>query len=195
VRPVWSAPLAATLVAVPLALGWAWRPQLNFFAKPGTDLARLAILHLERGRPERAVELYLQALDAGEGKANWWYNLGVAYTQLGREQEADDAFEHTAELKPGSRTIRKWLAGWRARQALVSLAQEDHREAVRLFEQALELDDQDARNWYSLGFAYQRLANLDKAREAFRRAATLEPGNAGYRAAHEALGGAGQPEK
>jgi GlpG protein len=53
--------------------------------------------------------------------------------------------------------------------------------AVALLERAVRLDDRQARSWFNLGIAYQRMGRERDATEAFRHAANLEPGSGVYR--------------
>jgi GlpG protein len=59
--------------------------------------------------------------------------------------------------------------------------------AVRLYREALAFDDRQGSWWYNLGIAYQKLGNTELAIEAYERASTLEPNEAKYRAALNAL--------
>ena len=55
------------------------------------------------------------------------------------------------------------------------------REATFRWEQAVALDDTDARIWNNLGVAYEATDQLDRAIEAHRRAVELDPGLREYR--------------
>jgi membrane associated rhomboid family serine protease len=49
--------LVTTAIVLSFVAGILWRPNLNLFGSAGHDLAFLGYLELERGRPEKAVEL------------------------------------------------------------------------------------------------------------------------------------------
>jgi membrane associated rhomboid family serine protease len=59
-------------------------------------------------------------------------------------------------------------------------------EAVRWLDEATALDPKDARSWFNLGIAYQRLGKSKDAAAAYATAYRLEPTKAIYRLAHEA---------
>lgn len=58
-------------------------------------------------------------------------------------------------------------------------------EAVRWLSMATELNPKDARSWFNLGVAYQRLNRLRDASLAYETARRLEPDNPAYRGARE----------
>ena len=57
---------------------------------------------LERGDTNGAIDSYLQAVNAKPEVYSWWINLGRAYQQAGRKNEATDAYKHAAEFKGAS---------------------------------------------------------------------------------------------
>ncbi len=54
---------------------------------------------LDRGDANRAIDFYLQAVNAKPEVYSWWINLGRAYQKAGRKNEATDAYKHAAELR------------------------------------------------------------------------------------------------
>lgn len=130
----------------------------------------------------KAEELYHQAIDR---KSLYWdgYNiLGLFYKNQGRFEEAAKAFEKVTELAPANVRALSSLAGiyhnlGRTDQAIATLHrslkmeptyraltnlgtiyfyQRDYSQAIRFYEQALELNDTDRRIWGNLGYAYQQ---------------------------------------
>ena len=59
--------------------------------------------------------------------------------------------------------------------------------AARHLRAALAIRDDSAPDWFNLGIALQRLGREAEARQAFQRAAELEPANADYRSAFEQI--------
>jgi GlpG protein len=88
------------------------RPYINQGANYGAELAYLGYRDLERGRDERAVQRFRRALERDDRQAGWWYNLGVAYSRLHRDQDALTAFQHAVDLEPRSIDFRKTLDEW-----------------------------------------------------------------------------------
>jgi membrane associated rhomboid family serine protease len=58
-----------------------------------------------------------------------------------------------------------------------------HVQAVVMLESAVRLDREPAEPWFLLGVAWHRLGQLELAADAYREAATREPGNGEYRQA------------
>jgi Flp pilus assembly protein TadD len=63
-------------------------------------------------------------------------------------------------------------------KGLASLKKGDFNNAVKLFEQAYELDKSDGEIVNNLGFSYLKQGNLDPAQQAITIALTLSPGRA-----------------
>ena len=61
-----------------------------------------------------------------------------------------------------------------------SLQKDQNQEALRWYLDATRLAPQNASNWFNLGIAYHKLDNLPLAKDAYGRAAQLEPSNAKY---------------
>jgi GlpG protein len=80
-----------------------------------------------------------------------------------------------------------------AYQGYRALLDKDNQKAVRLFEQAVALNSQEAGWWYNLGIAHDRLGHRQDALNAWRRAVALEPNNKLYQSAQsgfeEPIGG------
>ncbi len=88
--------------------------------------------------------------------------LGVVYFRLGLYPRAIEIFEELARAHPTQRTPKINLA-------LCYLKTAQSRDARRLLEQVVAAHPSDARAWGYLGLAYERLDDLDKAREAYLR--------------------------
>jgi tetratricopeptide (TPR) repeat protein len=95
--------------------------------------------------------------------------------------------QHAVDLKPGDRDWRQLLAALKATQAFREHKLAHKEEAVKLYQEALALDDRQAQWWYNLGVAYLDQGRPDSAREVWQRAAALDPGNESYRTALESL--------
>ncbi len=64
-----------------------------------------------------------------------------------------------------------------------ALLDNDNQKAIRLLQQAVALDSQEAGWWYNLGIAHDRLGQKQDALRAWRRAIALEPNNKLYQSA------------
>ena len=69
----------------------------------------LASLMLESGDADAAIAQYRMIVDRDPSFADAWLNLGVAYGNAGRYDEARQAWEMTIRLDSGNRTARNYL--------------------------------------------------------------------------------------
>ncbi len=68
---------------------------------------------LRAGKPERAVEIFRRAIAAeekGDGLANCYLGLGSALAELGRKQEAVEAYRKVTELRAADPEAHRALA-------------------------------------------------------------------------------------
>jgi GlpG protein len=85
------------------------RRYVNLSNTVGQELAARAYEEQTRGHTTSAVELYRKALAIDSCQATWWFNLGIAYQQLGQTERAIDAYEHAVALKPNDDGYRHAL--------------------------------------------------------------------------------------
>jgi membrane associated rhomboid family serine protease len=124
---------------------------------------------------QSAVDDLKKALELNGQDADTWYNLGFAYQELEKLEEATDAYGHAYDLRPSSKQNRHALVYCKSQLAYQAQIQGKNEEAVKFYQAALALDDSNARNWYNLAHAYLQLGNLASAKEAAEHAAKLDP--------------------
>ncbi len=83
-----------------MAGGTVARPYVNLSSDYAAQLAYQGYVALERGDSRQAVDLYERAVAKNPNVFEWWNNLGIAYRQTGRLDEAMSAYERSLELKP-----------------------------------------------------------------------------------------------
>jgi membrane associated rhomboid family serine protease len=91
------------LVIVSSFVVWAasaGRPYVNLAGDEARELAFLGYEALLDDDNGRAAELLGQAVLARGADASMWFNLGIAYQRLGRNDEAADAYRRAAQLAP-----------------------------------------------------------------------------------------------
>jgi membrane associated rhomboid family serine protease len=175
--------LSAGTVVLIFLVAPALRPLFNRAA----DLAGRGYLDLEQGRYESAAEQYRQAVELDPGHADWWSNLALARYQLDQPTEALSAIERAQNLAPRDGRVLEMLVLCKGKLAYQKQLAGHSEEAIRVYREALALNDRQAWCWYNLGTIYQELKRTESAREAFGRAVALEPDNGPYRAALESL--------
>lgn len=164
--------------------------------------AKLANALMACGNLGSAAENYKAALRLVPSLTACWCNLGSATLKLGNAQEAISFYLQALQISPGhwpSRTnLVQALTSTKqypiARLLLVELAAErphdaqirrelgkvcfelkEMDQAIQHFEEALALAAKDAESLYWIGGIRQALGDLDGARQAYVRAAQIQP--------------------
>jgi len=173
----------------------------NAFADyPVADILEAGNKALDAGEPERAVYIYMQALEI-EQSAETWYRIGVGKSRLGDKGYAWKAFEKATELDPDHAAAQQELGLtymamaqpeqakehlnkaaeldpnlWRAWNALGVLADMDKRyaEAVQYYHSGLIGAPQSAMLMSNIGYSYYLAGDLDEAANWFGRALIAE---------------------
>lgn len=147
---------------------WLARPEL------GTDAMKRAAEELLRARR-----------DDGTGAMDYEISsqLGIAYSHLGRFQDAIGEYDRALRLLPGEpdqpqlpRRLQQATLLGNSAEALMAVGRLE--EAIRRYAQAESLDqsDQGALHALGLAIAYDRDGQQQKSREALTRSLTADPG-------------------
>jgi tetratricopeptide (TPR) repeat protein len=133
----------------------------------GEELRRNYGLALsETGRAKEAVEMLAQI--AGSSDPETVNAVGIAYSDAGREREAEAAFARALELDP--RNVEAYV-----NLGIVRLRVGDPGGARDRFRQSLAIDPGVPRAWNGLGVALTRLGQEREAIDAWSRAVALDP--------------------
>ncbi|MEM7310757.1 MAG: rhomboid family intramembrane serine protease [Planctomycetota bacterium] len=89
-------PVAVVAIALLSTVG---RPFVNVSGDRAYELAIDAMQRLEREEYEDAIVLYQRAIDRREDFAHAWHNLGYCYQELGRMNEARQAFARAEAIR------------------------------------------------------------------------------------------------
>ena len=119
-------------------------------AYPVDEIIEAGNKSLESGETERAVYIYMQALEI-EQSAETWYRIGIGKGRLGDRGYAWQAFKKAIELDPTH-------VGAQEELGLTYMAMAQPEPAALHLKQATELDPQRWRAWNALGV----LADMDK---------------------------------
>jgi tetratricopeptide (TPR) repeat protein len=151
------------------------RPAADEFA----SLSNTAKALIENGEFEQAVDKLKQALSLRPNSAAMRRNLARAYTLSG---QPDLALTVLKQLEAESSTPSAAVAYLSGLAALRQLRYDD---AAKHFQEAVELDPNEAALHFQYGIALTALNRTDEARQQFERAAELDPlhGGAQYQLA------------
>ncbi|MCC7530162.1 MAG: CHAT domain-containing protein [Candidatus Melainabacteria bacterium] len=149
----------------------------------GMEIAfgNLGRLYLEKGWAEQSIEWFRHAIEVRDdtpNKASWLGSLGLAYTQLGQYDEANDYFTR-AFNEAGLNNDRKTQAICRGSQGNSLFEAKRYEEAASCYEEALTLsqkaeDKKRVGIWLgNIGNAWLKRGDLTKAIECCQRAADM----------------------
>lgn len=149
----------------------------------GMEIAfgNLGRLYLEKGWAEQSIEWFRHAMEVREdtpNKAAWLGSLGLACTELGQFDEANDYFTR-AFNEAGLNNDRKTQAICRGSQGNSLFEAKRFEEAAQCYEEALTLSEkaEDQRRvgiWLgNIGNAWLKRGELNKAIECCQRAVDL----------------------
>ncbi len=160
------------------------------------------VMALQKGDPQKAVDLIERAVAAVPRFADAWSNLGAAYHALERRPDAERAFRRAAELNPGladafsnlaavlNEQGKKFEATEAYRRAHAAdpsnpkfvkrlgdllLEAEKFEEAIKWFGKYIELAEDDGEVSNNIGYAMERLSRTEESAEWFGRARMLKP--------------------
>jgi len=175
------------LLVASLLLATVGRAFVNLTPETWQTSAYLGYLELVDHKYQEAVNHLRTAVRLNPHEAGNWHNLGLAYQQLGMEEEARDAHRHACEESPSSRRFREQFAAMTALIAYRKQLEGNNEEAVRLYKESLAMDESSPQNWYNLALAYEQLRNLPLGQGAARKAAELDPKNEMFQSYYKKL--------
>ncbi len=169
---------AASGVAVTLAASFAGatvlRPRVNL-SHDGIGSAQLGYQAIQEGRFDDAIGHYRDSIAMNGSKAATWYNLGIAYEDVGRGDEAVAAFRRSLELDPHSGPHRNAYLSAAHRLAEAAQQRGDHEKVVALLSDVVAVDRDDGLAWLELSHSYHALGRADDEAEARNEALRLRP--------------------
>lgn len=134
-----------------------------------------AAIAFESGDYAEAIRLLQTAVGQGltpAGHATAWYVMGDAHANLGRDNDAVDAYQRAVKIRPAHALAHGALA-------LALRRQGRHAEAVGAYDNALKLMPTLSRFHVGRGWALLRMAKPEDAAAAFELGTRLDPANVG----------------
>ena len=193
-------------------------------AAPGQPdaLHYLGMIRFQRGKPEEAMRLILQAIEQSPDCPDFYNNIGNIFTSTGNVEAAIASYQRAIELAPEradlynnlgvARRIMGDATGaeasfWRAialddahfraynNLGLLCASRDDAQAAVKYYCTAITLRPQHPDGHKLLGTAYCTLGQLDKAAEVFRSWMESQPDDPVARHHYAACSGLNVPER
>lgn len=141
---------------------------LKLDARNANALHYLGVLLHTRARSEDGIKRILQSIALDPKVPDWHSNLGNVYLNLGRLEEAADAYAKAAELAPNNAAVLNNLGALRR-------AQERYDEAENAYFKALELDPKRADAHNNLANLYNQMGRIELSLQHFCEALILDP--------------------
>ncbi|HID55141.1 TPA: tetratricopeptide repeat protein [Candidatus Poribacteria bacterium] len=126
----------------------------------------LAICYLKMGKLKEAENILEQAAEISPDNPYLMYNLGIIYLKMGRYERAVGKFMRCLDVEELSADARMGLG-------LCYAKMNRRREAIGEFEEVAKLRPDDPQVWYNIGVLAFESGELDRSKEAFRRAKEL----------------------
>lgn len=123
---------------------------------------------LELGRPDRASEYFVRALDLDPGLRVAEFNLARAYVDAGRYADARDVLELLLDVDPDNTLVLRSYGFVMYRLGYPE-------DAVEAYEAVLDINPSDADSWFNLSLLARERDDLDAAYRSIRRARDLDP--------------------
>jgi len=175
---------------------------LDNVSSPANSQYNRGVVLYRENKLEEAAAAYEKALEIDDSHLLALNNLGVVYSDLGRNVEALECYEQGLSIDPEHELIMvnvgtplRLLGRYEDAvaamqkaherypnnaQALFSLGltytmMERHESALDAYKQATELNPDESLHWYFLGCTYEDMDDRTKAFEAYQEASRLNP--------------------
>jgi tetratricopeptide (TPR) repeat protein len=118
------------------------------------------------GHYEKAISLFLNAVEEDNCDVNSWDNLGVCYRRTGQNDKAIQAYITSIKINPYNIVPYTNLG-------LIHIDLKDYEHAQLFYNVAVELDKDNPEGYYGLGFVNQNMGLYDDAIKNYLIAAEL----------------------
>src|SRR5271157_2190411 len=151
----------------------AWFNKGIALEKTGNPEANDAFVHADE-LVDEAIRLNPKDADAWNDYVDAWSKKGIALQRLGRQNEANAAFDTADQLTrhPPNSTELTNAIDW-TNKGITLLDQNKYDKAIEVFDEAISIDRNYGDAWYNKGLALQRLNRTTAANDAFVQAEEL----------------------
>jgi tetratricopeptide (TPR) repeat protein len=124
------------------------------------------------GSYPEAIACFKRAITIDAANFLLWFNLGITFREAGNLDRAKGALEQAYFLADDDELISSEVV---ENLAMVCFARKDFSEALEYYEEALAINDQNARCWNNLGVLCFNSSDFPHACNAFEAAVTIDP--------------------
>lgn len=108
------------------------------------------------------------------------FDQGVELARQDKDAEAADVFKKAVEIAPDFAEAHLRLAMSYDVLQQKKEAEEEYKKAAEAYQKSLKQDSKDAKAFYNMALAYDKLGKIDEAAKALRQAVKLDPENDDY---------------
>jgi serine/threonine-protein kinase len=141
-------------------------------SKDAAELCAAADLGYARGESQLAILAFQHAIELDPKQARYHLNLGVAFEQLGRLDDAVASYDRSIELEPKN-------VGSHLNLGNALLKKGELEDAIAAYRESVELDPKYVTGWVILGRALGQNGDAEEAIQCARKAAELAPAESG----------------
>jgi len=122
--------------------------------------------YLEDNKTEQAIEVLLRATELDPNLGEAWFQLGIAYGLIEKQQELDAQTDVNAPADSGKEPRSNSVKAFR--------------KAVEAYKKVIDANPDDHTAFYNLGRAYNKLNQDEDAAKALKQAVKLNPEDTEY---------------
>lgn len=125
----------------------------------------------------KSIYYFNRSVAAHKEYVNGYLNMGVAYFKLKNYDKARECWDRAREIYPSNPFLKRnmELLGRIYYNQAMDFGMKQPKEAIRLLEEAVEVDPTNAEYWYNMGGASFTIQDFKKARAAWTKTLELKP--------------------
>jgi len=128
------------------------------------------VMAYHNGQYEKAVDLFIKAIETDPAMTEAHNNLGLTYTEMNDDTKATEAFKKAISLSPE-------LAAAYNNLGYVFYRLGSFEEAIEMYNEAIGRSANNSSAYTNLGNAYYKLDRVEEAITAWKRALEIDPAN------------------
>lgn len=133
-------------------------------------LFNLANSYAESGNPEKGIEIYLKVLDSNPDHIGALNNLADTYETVGEYKRAHELFTYITQIQPDEALSHFNLGNF-------FLRQNQHIEAAKCYETAIERDEIFVDAYYNIAWILYRAKALEESKKYIKKGLKIDPYN------------------
>ena len=126
----------------------------------------LAEIYEQEGGMRKAIDEYVKAIDCNKKDYDSYYKVASLLNDLGKKEESTTMLKNLLDKKPDYSMASNLLGE-------ILCEQNNFKEAINVYMEALRYNPGDYELYYSLGIAYTRLNDFQNAKICYEKAAEL----------------------